>query len=205
MTWYIAAVTSRTEGAFCEALKAFGYGESFFPVDKIINKHWLKFQRELAAMRKRPVGFRMPARYRRKPPPKYIKTPIICGYVFVDIGDEDPLRLVDVCRYITETSDRLSARLVAPGGVPYQIRDKTMAQMRVLPDRLAQEVREAEERERAEAEARKPAVGALATVLRGHLAGRVMEVAEIRDGAVWLSEGVLRLRAEIEDVERVAS
>lgn len=195
-TWLIVHGTSGREELAALSLAQEGYSETFYPYDEIENPAFRKWMRRKGAF----------LRAKRKPPrkpPRFIRQTVVKGYTFVDIGDGDRFALVDACRRISEKSEKLTLRVVAPGGIPYAVSDAVMLQMKRIPGRLQELLDEAERAEREAELARRPVVGGKARILDGALAGETYDVEHIADGWVTFSALGGRMKAPVAAVERV--
>lgn len=176
MTWYVVQCFSGREERAQDDMRRHGVeGELFAPYEKVQNTS--------------------------KRGPQYRRVMLAPGYVFVDFGSDDPLRLVDVCRMVTtEAIPGLGLRVLAPAGVPYPLSDDIMGQMRTMPERLRQIVDDAEAAERAAGLAKMPRAGRPARITSGALAGQVLPVDHVADGWVHFG-GTVKAKARIEDCE----
>lgn len=169
--WLIVHNTSGREELTALALAQEGYMETFYPYDETENPRWRQWMRR-------------PKQRRGPKPPRYVRKPAVKGYTFVDVGYGDWYALVDACRRITERHEKLTLRVVAPGGIPYAVSDAVMLQMRRIPQRLQDLVDEAARAELEAEMARRPVVGGKAIVIEGPWHGVTVEVVEV--GKDWV-------------------
>lgn len=193
--WLIVHGTSGKEDFTAFALEQEGYTETFYPYDEMENPKWLQWKRRKVSFLR--VGRKVP-----KPPQRYIRAAYVKGYTFVDIGGGDRMALVDACRRITERYEKLTLRVVAPGGIPYAVSDAVMQDMARMPDRLQEELEAAEREELRAAMERRPVVGGKAKVLAGPMSGSEILVEEIKGEWVQFTAFGGRVLAPIESVER---
>ena len=127
------------------------------------------------------------AQNKASPGKRYTWRALVPGYIFVDWGSKDPVRLVDICRMLTEAnlSGGTFLKVLSPGGTPYAVTDDEMAQMRDMPDRLRKLAEDAEAAEKAAREARRPRVGEPARIMEGVMTGRTVVVTRVSKRAAF--------------------
>lgn len=180
--WYIIECTSTKEQAACDILERMGYDETFFPRRKMNVRPRGKMAR---ASRKGPVW-----EYRAW----------VYGYVFVCChpADIEPYKI----NTVHEHRDKIRLRVVAPGGVPYQITDEDMARMKDVPARVQNLIQDAKAKERAEWEAKRPVVGVRAIITGGSFSGQFGTVMDVTDGMVKIDLGLVPVKVPEQMAER---
>lgn len=183
MTWHILSVTGGKELAACAALARYGYTETWYPTRVIDARPRAKVARSMPGTKRRRTVAHVP------------------GYVFLFLRPGQPLW----CHVINGHEGGVFMRVLSPGGVPYEVRDADMARMKQVPDRIRQLVEEVRERERQEAEAKRPRVGQIATVTEpGAFAGWRGTVLEITASGIRLDCDLGRITVPHDGAERVA-